>query len=177
MQLQCDFGGNTAVTAMSVWLDDTFTDAVAAPVFDYRDYRAAATSAVRLQPANAPLGHTEDWLMPLLDKLKSFLRLPRGWNGYNAPEPEQMAVVQAEDFLFAMRLADLKPNRMAPSVMGGVGVTLRKDNRKAYVEFYNNGRVHVLFSDGESEPTTHAVRNDNRDYDNLILEIRRYLHA
>ena len=36
---------------------------------------------------------------------------------------------------------------MPPSVIGGVGITWRREVREAYVEFYNDGTIHALLSD------------------------------
>ena len=118
-----------------------------------------------------------DWLMPLLNKLQGFSRLKWGWNGYRAEKPAGLPIYQAEDFLFALRTADLEPQRVGPSVVGGIGVTLKRGERKAYVEFYNDGRVYVMLSDGVGEPHIQPVRTENRGYENLISEIRGYLNG
>lgn len=135
----------------------------------------AAVSGVRITPgpaASAP----KDSLMPMLEKLQGFIRLKRGWDGYRAKPPTAHAIFNAEEFLSSLRVADVEPKRVAPSVVGGVGVTLRAAERKSYVEFYNDGRVYVMHSDGETEPIIYPVRME-QGYEDLISEIRGYLNA
>src|SRR5262245_29066699 len=87
-------------------------------------------------------------------RLSSFLSLEKGWNGYAASPPGDIAVNNALQFLDALPVEELKPARLSPSAVGGVGMTFRRAERKAYVEFYNDGKICALFSDGVSEPDT-----------------------
>jgi len=49
--------------------------------------------------------------------------------------------------------------------------------RKVYVEFYNDGRVYALASDGETDPKIKQIRPKYSGYLNLIRDIRKYLNA
>jgi hypothetical protein len=113
----------------------------------------------------------------LVGQLRSFVDLADGWDSYRAPAPQSVAVSQAECFLNQLSQADILPSRLSPSVVGGIGVTFREGQRKSYVEFYNNGTVCVLFSDGESEPRTQQVESTQGGYASLLAEIREYLNA
>ena len=113
----------------------------------------------------------------LLEKLDSYLGLAHGWDGYSALPPSPLAVERAREFLALLRRSDLEPARLKPSVANGIGLTIRNDRRKVYVEFYNDGAIHALFSDGESEPRTREVQANNDDYLALIGQSRAYLNA
>ena len=112
----------------------------------------------------------------LADKLWGFARLRRGWNGYAADKPPGLPLYQAEDFLFSLRVGDITSSRVAPSVVGGVGITIREGTRKAYIEFSNDGRVYVMLSTGKGEPAIHPASTE-RAYAGLIGEIQRHLHC
>ena len=47
---------------------------------------------------------------------------------------------------------------MAPSAVGGVGITIRGGDRKVYFEFYNDGVVYVLFADLAEHTNMRPVR-------------------
>lgn len=113
----------------------------------------------------------------LVGQLHSFVDLADGWDSHRAPAPQSGAISQAECFLNQLNGADMLPARLAPSVVGGIGVTFRAGRRKSYVEFYNNGTACALFSDGESEPTTQRVEPTQDGYARLLAEIREYLNA
>jgi hypothetical protein len=111
------------------------------------------------------------------DKLESFSQLATGWDGYSARRPEKVAILSAKLFLSQLTDSDRVPDRVKPSVIGGIGVTFRANQRKCYVEFYNNGTVYALFSDGHGEPDTCQVRPTAQDYKLLINAIQDYLNA
>jgi hypothetical protein len=126
--------------------------------------------------ARRPRGQDSKW-RALLGRLRSLVNLADGWDSYRAPAPQSDAISHAECFLNQLSRADVLPSRLSPSVVGGIGVTFREGQRKSYVEFYNNGTVYALFSDGESEPTTQQVEPTENGYARLLAEIRNYLNA
>lgn len=84
--------------------------------------------------------------------------LTRGWNGYDAEPPSGEATGSARAYLTTLS-GGVTPDRVAPSAVGGVGCTFRgrQTGRFVYVEFYNDGHYHTLFSRGEGvEPETSA---------------------
>jgi hypothetical protein len=112
-----------------------------------------------------------------LEKFQSFQSLKKGWDRYDALPPSERALATAESFLEALMVFEAQPSRVAPSVVGGVGVTLRRGSRKAYFEFYNDGNACALFSDGEGEPVTHDFRTSRSGYYSVIAKARVYLNA
>jgi len=59
--------------------------------------------------------------------------------------------------------------------MGGIGVTHRAGGRKVYVEFYNSGATHALFSAGKEGMETRQVCTDPKGFQQLVQDIRNYL--
>jgi hypothetical protein len=95
---------------------------------------------------------------PWAAKLDSFGELAVGWDGYKAEPPASRVIGAAKQFLAA---SELSPTRVAPSVVGGVGVTFKKNGRKAYIEWTNAGPVSLLLSDGVNDPHAEPVSVDD----------------
>ena len=79
--------------------------------------------------------------------LDSLTRLKDGWNGNAAPAPSDLAIDNARRFCSWA----LDPHRIAPSAVGGVSLTYKRGDRRAYVEFDNDGAACVLYDDGPVE--------------------------
>lgn len=90
---------------------------------------------------------SEEWL----DKLFGYAVLKSGWDGYNAPGPSKRAILRSGTFLTRLSGLHLLPVRVAPSVVGGIGITFRNGMREVYVEFYNDGGIHALLSDDTTQ--------------------------
>jgi hypothetical protein len=119
----------------------------------------------------------EDWLASTMEKLYQFADLQTDWDGDGAPAPSPVAVARAERFLYIMHATGDRPSRVAPSVAGGIGITVRSGGRKAYVEFYNDGTAFVLFADEASEPVARPVRAEHASLVSLLGEIREHVNA
>jgi hypothetical protein len=91
--------------------------------------------------------------------------------------PTETAVENARQFLDVLCVANLKPNRVGSSAVGGGGVTFRRLDRKSYVECLNAGETFVLFSDGIGDPLVERVSSGYRGFLQLVGEIRNYLNA
>lgn len=105
-------------------------------------------------------------------QLDSFRSLVIGWDGYSAEVPTADSLALARVILEHAANEDLSPTRLAPSVAGGIGLTFRVNDRKAYVEVTNSGDVSLLLSDGVTDP--HAEPVDPTD-PRLVRRIREYL--
>lgn len=108
-------------------------------------------------------------------KFSRLSRLREGWNGYAAPAPTQQAILTARSFVDTLLREKYEPKRLAPSAVGGVGITHRRGDRSVYVEFYNDGRVLALFSDEVSEPEIKRIEPSLKSFKTLIAEMRDYL--
>lgn len=112
----------------------------------------------------------KDWAK-FFGKLRAFQQLTPDELG--AAVPNVSAVSNASLFLERLQEGDLCPQQVAPSVVGGVGITLRNQQRKAYVEFSNKGTVLALFSDGVCG--TSVTKEDPKHFGLLVARIGAYL--
>ena len=100
----------------------------------------------------------------------------RGWNGYAASPPNVKAVCSASTAFIVLQALQRLPDRLAPSAVGGVGITYRNGMRKAYLECYNSGQVVLLLSDAEAEQvTTHKINPTQEGFSQLPSKIKDYL--
>jgi hypothetical protein len=111
------------------------------------------------------------------EKLEQLSSLSQGWNGYDAPPPSNGAINTAKGFLTHLLGGDKGPSRLAPSAVGGVGITHKNNNRRVYVEFFNDGGACVLFSDNETVPESIRVTPGYMEFRELVEQIRAYLDA
>lgn len=124
-----------------------------------------------LEPETQPRG-PHDWTTNL-DVMQT---LQAGWNGYDAEPPSELALETARRFITVLESESLPPTRVAPSVVGGVGITRKVGERRVYVEFYNDGSVHSLFAEGE-EAETVAVAPTPEGFRAIASRMRVYLDA
>lgn len=110
-------------------------------------------------------------------KLEQLRGLADDWNGYGTLAPSEAAIVTAKAFLSKVLGSGSEPSRLAPSVTGGVGITHKKLRRRVYVEFFNDGDVCALFSDGETAPRSRRVKPGYGGFKELSQGIREYLDA
>ena len=112
----------------------------------------------------------------LLEKVEGFLGLQIGWNGYGASPPSPKAASLALSALGALHGTLAAPDRLAPSAVGGVGITYRRGNRKAYVECCNSGQIVLLVSDADAEQLqTCKIEPTAEGFFNLPNVIKEYL--
>jgi hypothetical protein len=109
-------------------------------------------------------------------KLDALETPPKDWNPSLGPLPTPGVLSQTRAFLAQLRLAGKMPSRLSLSVIGGIGITFRRGERKVYVEFSNKGSVHALFSDNSTDPEVKRIPQDVTGYSNLIEEVEQYLH-
>lgn len=108
---------------------------------------------------------TNQEALEALDELAYF---QLDWDSYGAEPPNDWAIDEAIGMvtLFVNRM----PDRIKPSVIGGVGITFYNDDKKVYVEIYNDEKVYALFSDGVTDPEVLEVT----DYNELMKQIDVY---
>jgi hypothetical protein len=112
-----------------------------------------------------------------LSRLDDLRRLENNWNNRGAPAPSEEALPAAALFLQVMRSKCQFPSRIAASAVGGVGITLRRGDRIAYVEFYNTGTACALLCDEVSEGETFRVAVNAHSFVEAIGRMEAFLHA
>ncbi|HEX5244781.1 MAG TPA: hypothetical protein VFW23_16070 [Tepidisphaeraceae bacterium] len=143
-----------------------------------RSLAFSQTNAERVHPKTMSGDESFEWFSQAVNTVAGFRSLQLGWDGYSAEPPKEIATYYAREFLFALSSSiGMKPTRVAPSSVGGVGISIKRNRRKAYVEFYNDGLTHVLFAGKDPEPIAKAVRPENNGFRDLVSEIRHYLDA
>jgi hypothetical protein len=122
--------------------------------------------------------HQNSLRAELLGRVSELRKLKTGWNSYSAAPPAPVAMDNAKIMLTLAFAADIIPERIEPSAMGGVGVTFTAGSREVAVEFYNAGNTHALLSDSATELLdTMPVPTGVAGYSKLLQDIRRYLYG
>lgn len=111
------------------------------------------------------------------DKLRRMEQLKDGWDSYSAPAPSIDVINRARAFLRILKIAKYFPDAVRPSVVGGVGITLREGDSMAYIEFLNDGNVLLLLTDGEDEDTISEHATNDTGYLEIVDKIRTYMNA
>jgi len=78
--------------------------------------------------------------MNWMAKLNDMRQLRPGGDSYDAEMPSE-AIISTVGGYMQVTLASLMPDRLSPSVVGGIGITYRVPGRKAYLEFGNAGNM------------------------------------
>src|SRR5262249_11493105 len=109
--------------------------------------------------------------------LDQMQQLAVGWNGYSAPVPSRVALLTARSFLSTLLNEKYEPSRVAPSAVGGVGITHKRNGRRVYGEVFNSGDGYALFSANASAPQSERIKPEPDRFRELIRRIREYLDA
>lgn len=99
----------------------------------------------------------------MIDKIRSFSNLKFGWDGYKARTPSPTAIATA---ICLYRTLDIKPDRIAPSVVGGVGFSFKD----IYIEMYNDGRTYSVFRYDDKD----SVISEETDMKELNRKINKW---
>lgn len=131
-----------------------------------------------LRPVHVALDHEsldspalQDWKA----KLNGYATLKSGWNRYSAPAPSGLSLSSARKILMVAAQENLLPSRLAPSAVGGIGMTWQQEDREAYIEVYNNGTAWTIFSDDSGDEETAPVSLNASTLRKVMEAIRTYL--
>lgn len=116
-----------------------------------------------------------NWLTKIDRVLQQLARLQDGWDTYSAPAPNQGAIARARLFLPSLHAECLPPSRIAPSTVGGVGITFRREKARAYIEFRNDSLCYLLLAYMPNEPLIQPIRCDDSSFRDAIQMIRGHL--
>ena len=77
--------------------------------------------------------------------------LSDGWDSYAAPAPNEQTINQARALLDILARNGCVPSHVGPSVLGGVGLTVEREDTEYAIEFRNSGKgvVTVIAADGD----------------------------
>lgn len=110
-----------------------------------------------------------------LKQLDDMHKVVDGWNGYSAPAPSAFAIDNARQFVNELYKVVPTAMRVAPSAVGGVGITLSKGEKAVYVEFYNDGSIYRMLIDNGIDTDVQPVRPDAHNLELLASEATDYI--
>ncbi len=111
---------------------------------------------------------------PFYRKLRSFSRLSKGWDGYDAEIPNLLAIAKARVILEKLEELKFVPTDVCPSVEGGASIYFIKDNKYADFEFFNSGDVLAGISNRVEEPIVLKINSGN--VETSIEKMRQFLN-
>jgi hypothetical protein len=111
------------------------------------------------------------WLRDASEKLQGLLHLNRGWDSYEADPPNQSAIRRAEQVLTAVNSTPYRPDRIAPSIEGGVVLSFRHGDRYGDIECDNEGDMVAVVSDGQGHVDAWQVANDSQSVEDAVRKI------
>jgi hypothetical protein len=98
----------------------------------------------------------------LVEQINEFSKLEKGWDSHKASPPSSIAI---ETAIYIVRNFTIKPIRVAPSVVGGIGMTFLPD-REIYIEIQNNGEIYsvvrIISEDPNIEHETNLFALDRK---------------
>ena len=114
----------------------------------------------------------------LRDELSKMRAQRAGWDGYDAPSPNDAAIEASEQALTVLRSENAKPTAILLSADGGVGICFVEQDRYAHMEFSNSGEVWVLMYGPHGDPETGQLpSSDAASIREGWTRIRAYLQS
>jgi hypothetical protein len=98
-----------------------------------------------------------------------------GWDSYEAPKPNELAVKRAKRLLSSLSSYKLHPEKIMASVEGGIYFLLLKGNKYADIECDNDGDIIAYIHDRISEPEIWIIGNNDREINNSLVKIQKFL--
>lgn len=108
--------------------------------------------------------------MDNIEKIKGFANLQKNWDSYGADPPNESVINKA---ITLYEKLTRKPDKISPSVVGGIGFIYRgKDRIYIEIENINASILYVLKYD-----TDEPVVGEENDIDKLNLLIEEHLNG
>src|SRR5208337_879542 len=111
----------------------------------------------------------------LRSSLHACATLPDNWDSYGAAKPAKHSVEVADRFLQRLFAELFMPSRVVPSAEGGMALYFNNDNKTAYVEYRNSGKVILAMFDDHSDPIIVELTESNADQFKALSFIRSYI--
>jgi hypothetical protein len=99
----------------------------------------------------------------LADDLAELRNSIIGWDGYDAPTPNENSLAAAENGLRFLKAINAEPTAVMPSADGGVGLCFMRNDRYAHIEFLNNGETWALMYSQMVEPQVWQLATNDDD--------------
>jgi hypothetical protein len=108
------------------------------------------------------------WQEVLCSTIDCLRNLSPGWDGYRAPVPSKDACKAAKRFIDICASREIRPDRVAPAVVGGIGITFLRGSREAYLEFLKGGDCYGVYMDGNQEPAIRRFATTDAGLDSAL---------
>jgi hypothetical protein len=113
----------------------------------------------------------------LQNRLSEIAELPDGWNSYNAPAPNHIAITHARMVLESLIKFNFEPLGVIPSAEGGAGFVFKNNGRKGDIECLNSGSILAVYYSREVRPQSWIVDPGTEGIAEAINRIRTFLNA
>lgn len=113
----------------------------------------------------------------LHNKLKELANLSAGWNSYDAPPPNSLALSRARLVLEVLLSQNVEPVNVLPSVEGGAGFVFRKGDKHGDIECLNCGTIVAVFYSRQVKPQSWVVAPTTESITDAINRINLFLNA
>lgn len=148
-------------------------------------YRATPVEDVRATNPKSPNARkyldqskTErSWLKEALDRCENLGALAANWDSYGAEAPNAKARYWAGEALIKVHRLGVAAPRIAASVENGIGLTLRKGSKSATIEFFNDGDIVAVRSDGAAMPVAWDVATDPKSIEAALYQMRDFVYG
>ena len=121
-----------------------------------------------------------DWLPRFQQALKAIGQLEPGWDSYDGGTPGSRSSRATDDFLLLLErnnVRDPVPDRIAPSVDGGIVVSFLRDDVRANIEFFDNGEIVAAVAKPGRDVRVWEVENTEKGLMSAVRAIRNAIFA
>ena len=115
------------------------------------------------------------WVAEEVNRVDSFGSLAKGWDSYSAEPPNDLSRLWARAAIYYLDSMEFPPDRIAPSVEGGIAITWNRDGRYANIELFNSGELLAARRGEDGNPVVWEVPSNGLEAG--LREIREYLNA
>jgi hypothetical protein len=117
----------------------------------------------------------EHQFIQLTESTRKAKAFERGWDGYDAPAPNDASITRTLAVLSRVRVSNLSPYSVLPSADGGVGISFRGNgNKRAVLELLNDGTSSYMLY-GKGHPIESSEFNSDIDLLRILQRLEEYL--
>ena len=98
----------------------------------------------------------------------------KGWDSYEAEPPSSIAIDNTRLALIVLGKLEFLPDRIVPSVEGGVSLVFSHDKKYVNIEFGNDGDVIVGISDESEEPKAWESGANEEELNQTVERLREF---
>ena len=150
-----------------------------APLSEIEEWIIGMSEAMRVSSPESstsriPSSERRTKFKPFYTKLRTFTKLKKKWDSYNAEAPNFLAIAKTRVVLNKLQELNFIPTDVCPSVEGGTSIYFIKGDKYADFEFFNSGEILSGISDRENKFDVWDVDLD--DLDTSIERLKQFLN-